>query len=499
MTITKFKQEDKLLTFILILNLLILFILFCPKITSAESVPEDISLNNYQTLELTTGVKVVGLIILLILILLIWEPFSAGLISLFIPISLVVLKSWTNVSTEEALSGFSNKATITVMSMFVLGKGIQNSGAVQFVGKKIENITGDNVKKQIGVISWITGSIASIINNTPVVAAFIPMVTNIAHRTRVSPSKLLIPLSYAAMLGGTITLFGTSTNILASQISERLIDHPFSMFEFSKLGLIVLTTGTLYLITFGYYLLPDRIIPRDDIIKEYQLQDYLVEIEILSDSILIGKNVEDIISENKKDIDIIKIIRDKEEFMQPLKIKTIRKGDHLIISAKPNKLMKFKKNKEIKLLKEKKITQDRLEYPEKGQEVIEIVVSNDSFIENQTIDEVNFLERYNTSLLAIRHGEELIYERLFDTPLKAGDVLLLLVNKTTLERLKKNINLIIEERRIENNFDIPKILLAFGIIGSVIFLASLKIISIAIAALGGVVAMIVTGVVESHK
>nr|AGF93382.1 di-/tricarboxylate transporter [uncultured organism] len=436
--------------------------------------------------------------IIILMVLLIWEPFPIGFISLLIPVFLVILSPWTEVSGEEALSGFSNKATITVMSMFVLSKGIQNSGAVQFIGNKIEEFTGDNVKKQVGVISSLTGLIASIINNTPVVAAFVPMVTNLAHRTKVSPSKLLIPLSYASMLGGTITLFGTSTNILASQVSDRLIGHPFSMFEFSHLGLIVLTIGIFYLITIGHNILPERITPSDDIIKEYGIEDFLVEVKIKPDSSLIGKEIAQILEENQY-IDIIKVIRDEVEYIQPLDVKTVREKDHLIISAVPGRLEEFKENKAVEVLSDIKITQKKLENTEQGHQLIEMVVPDNSFVEHQTVREVNFLERYDASLLAIRHGKEVIYKRLIDTPLKAGDVLLLLVTDNTLKRLKENINFIIEERKANFDFEGKKIALSFGIVGTVIFFASLNIVSIAIAALAGVVAMVSLGVVEPQK
>ncbi|MFW5976653.1 MAG: SLC13 family permease [Bacillota bacterium] len=447
--------------------------------------------------KLNINIIVVSLMILLIFVLLIWEPFSIGFISLSIPVFLIIFSSWTGVTSEEALSGFSNQATITVMAMFIISKGIQNSGIVQVIGRKIEKFTGNNVKKQVGTISGLTGIIAGFINNTPVVAAFIPMVTNLAHRTRVSPSKLLIPLSYASMLGGTITLFGTSTNILASQVSERLINHPFSIFEFSKLGIIVLATGILYLISLGYYLLPDRIIPSDNLIKEYNIEDYLFQIKILPESNLIGKNIRNILEENIG-IDVIKLIRD-EEFMQPLDTKTIREGDIMIINSLPHNLTKLKESEKIEIFSETEITQKKLENTDKGQQFIELVVPDNSFVENKTLNQVNFLDRYNASIFAIRHGEKVLYKNLVNISLRAGDVLLLLVNQRTLERLKENPNFIIEERKENYNFNFSRIIYSFGILGTVILLASLNIISIAIAALGGAVAMIICGIVKSEN
>ncbi|MGM0472376.1 MAG: SLC13 family permease, partial [Bacillota bacterium] len=263
-------------------NLIILFLVFVVLFFNIGLVEaaNNSTQSNLKAPTFNSKVAVVSLLIVLVLILFIWEPLPIGIIAISIPVILIALKTWTGVSAEQALSGFSNNATITVMAMFVLSRGIQNSGAVQILGSQIENFAGDNKKKQVGAIAGLTGITASAINNTPVVAAFVPMVTNLARRTKVSPSKLLIPLSYAAMLGGTMTLLGTSTNILASGVSARLINHPFGMFEFTKLGIIAFVVGVIYLMTIGYYLTPERIkYEYEDLMEGYEMDKFLTEVE----------------------------------------------------------------------------------------------------------------------------------------------------------------------------------------------------------------------------
>ncbi|MCK8828010.1 SLC13 family permease [Natroniella acetigena] len=437
---------------------------------------------------------------MLVLILFIWEPLPIGMIALSVPVLLVVLSPWTKISTEQALSGFSNNATIAVMAMFVLSKGIQNSGIVQLLGSKIEQLTQGNERAQVGVISILTGVVASAINNTPVVAAFIPMVTNLARRTKVSPSKLLIPLSYASMFGGTMTLLGTSTNILASDICARLIGHPFSMFEFTKLGIVVFAVGLFYLITIGYHLIPARIIYENDLVKEYEMKDFLTKVEIKDNSSLLGQNIGELVKHIKKDLDILRLIRGGEEFMKPLDIKTIRNGDRLIIKADKETLLDFIKEKGIEILSDSQITQQELESLDKGQEVIEVVVPDHSFLAEQNVKEVNFLERYDASLIGIRHGEGLEHRNLKEFTFSPGDVLLLLVTEKTLERLKDNNNFIVGEVELKNfDYQPTKIVTSLGIVGSVIGLAALNIMPISIAALGGIIAMVLTNTVKSNE
>ena len=444
-------------------------------------------------LTFTASMAAVLLVTLLVLILYIWEPLPLGLISLSIPVALVSLEPWTGISLRQALSGFANNATITVLSMFVISKGIQNSGVVQFLGSKIESFTGDNAQKQVGVISGLTGSASGAMNNTPVVAAFIPMVTNLARRTKVSPSKLLIPLSYAAMMGGTLTLLGTSTNILASDISARLIDHPFGMFEFTKLGIIVLAVGILYLVTIGYKLIPGRIKLKDELIEEYNLKKYFKKIRIESGSPLIGQTIDETFKQKDAHIDVVRFIRKKQKFMEPLDVKTLSAGDQLIVRADENILSGFIEGKDITELPVN-ITQDDLEYPDKGQEVIELVVTDVSFLVGKTVNESHFLNRYDSSLLAIRHGEIIKKNNLKNFQIRTGDVLLLLVNEQVLARLKSRENNFIVGRVKEEEVDYKKfnVISSLVIIMSVIILGSMRIVPISIAALGGVIAMVAT-------
>ena len=209
--------------------------------------------------ELTTGMIVVFLVILGALALFATEPVPIDITALAIMVTLMLFGPVTAVLTdigllagavelvtaEQGISGFASSATITVLAMFILSAGVQRTGVVQILGRKIAALTGDSESRQLGAIIGVVSPISGFINNTAAVAILLPMVTDLAHAGKTSPSKLLMPLSFASMFGGTLTLIGTSTNILASEIASRpeFLGRPFSMFEFTALGAVVGVVG----------------------------------------------------------------------------------------------------------------------------------------------------------------------------------------------------------------------------------------------------------------
>lgn len=483
-----------------IVILVLIFILILFSLTAAA---QGVEMNsNRENLgfekQLNKSIIFIISLILILITLFIWEPLPISLLAILVPISLVVFDDLSKMSAEDALSGFGNSATITVMAMFVFSAGIQRSGAVQLLGDKISKITGKNPRKQIALISALTGSTSGIVNNTPVVAALIPMVRELGRKSNISPSKLLIPLSYTAMLGGTVTLIGTSTNLLASQVSERILGHPFTMFEFTGLGIIVLLIGIAYLLLVGYKLIPARLEIEEDLTEEYEMSGYLTEVLISEDCSFVGKSFSEIAVDKELDYDVIRIIRNGKQFMEPLNAKTLRVGDHLIIRAKEETLFKLIKSKGIKTLPEMIVDDQYIEQPLKGETLIEVVIPAHSFLVNKTLDEINFLERYDCNVLALRRGEELTHQKMREYRFQPGDLILLLSTEQTLERLSKNSNFIIDHEYDPNLFDRNKMYISTAILSFFILTVSLNILPVAIAALSGAFLMVLSGVINKN-
>ncbi len=434
------------------------------------------------------------------LVLFVWEPIRIDLIAILIPVVLVILRPWTGVDGETAISGFANSATITIMAMFILSEGIQNSGVIQLLKDKIIKLTGSSEARQVGVISAISGSVAGFLNNTPVVAVFIPMVTDLGRTTKVSPSKLLIPLSYASTMGGVLTLIGTSINLIASDISADLIGRPFRFFEFTPLGIVVLLTGVIYFSTLGRKILPDRVKPEDDLVDEYEMDLFMSQVVVEKDSPLIGKSVKESLSKSELDMDLVMITRNGDEFIEPLEAKQIKAGDELIIRSDRETLRKLIGRQGLKIVPEDlAVKESQLQKPTQGRKLVETVITNGSIFANQTLAEINFANRYDCSILAIRRGSELSHYKLDEMELKPGDVLLMLVNDQTLKRLRNRRDIIVAREMEREDYSQEKIPITLGIMFGVIFLAVLEIIPISISALGGVLAMVLTGCVNPAK
>ena len=444
------------------------------------------------------NISVIVMLLLMagIICLFFFEPLPLYVLALAIPVLLVVLQKWTGISTSEAISGFSSEATVTILAMFILSEGIRQSGLIQILGDEITALTGKSIYRQLGVITGLSGPTAGIINNTPVVAIFIPMVSNMAERLKTSPSKLMIPLSFASMMGGTLTLIGSSTNLLASDISARMLDHPISFFEFSAVGLVILAVGSIYLVFAGPALLRDRLDAERQLAEEYEMGNLLTEVVLDDSSEYIQSNVGDAVAEMDVDIDVVQIIREDDKFMEPLQVKTLRSSDRLVVRTNRENLLKLLQTEGFNLYPRQKVSERHLHEPEEGRILVETVVPKGSFLEGQTMAEVNFLERYDTTVMAIRRGEELTHRSMEDLEIQAGDVLLLFATETTRNRLRQNPNFIVVEEIETSTYRWSKMPLSLGTLATVVGLAAFGVTSIAISALAGCIFMVATGCIE---
>ena len=228
------------------------------------------------------------------------------------------------ITVEEMLSGFSNKAVIIIGAIFIISKSLVKTGFLEVIADKLYNKAGDNKWFIIFVFLVTTSIISGFINNTAAVAIFIPLAINLCQKFHISPTKILLPLSYAAIFGGTLTLIGTSTNLLVNSIFEQTISpsgeyyKPFSMFEFTGLGLIFLIIGTVYNIIIARWFIPSRAIV-SSLTQKYHLGTYLTEFKVPKGSPLIGKTIEELDVENSFNVQIYKIIRSEHIFRFSLK------------------------------------------------------------------------------------------------------------------------------------------------------------------------------------
>lgn len=451
---------------------------------------------------MTTEMLVVFALILLALVLFVTEWFPIDVTAILVMVLLMVLEPWTQISPQEGISGFANPATITVLAMLILSTGINRTGIVQLIGQRMATFAGTDQRKQLAATIGITGPVSGAINNTPVVAILVPVINDLAHNGKTSPSKLLIPLSFASMLGGTLTLIGTSTNILASDIAAQLGAespglglHAFGMFEFTKLGVIVFAVGAIYLMTIGVRLLPERVPADEDLVEGYALQEYLADVVVPANSSLIGQTVGEALGEDDLDIDVLQLLRDSERFSNLLARKEIHENDTLRLRTNRETLEHIMTAEGL-ILSGGPRTEDDL-YPDEEEPVLtEVVIPSGSFLVGETLASSTFRHRYDANVLAFRTRGDVVRDRFEDIRIRVGDTLLVQAPPDSLTRLVENEDFIVAHEFDEVTYRTEKIPFAVGIIAGVVALPALNILPLVVSALAGVVAMVFTGVLK---
>lgn len=420
-----------------------------------------------------------------------WLP--VDLTALCVAIVLILLGL---VTPEEGIAGFSNSATVTVMAMFVLSAGITRTGVIQVVRDRLLVWGGKNPHQQVFVLGALVGPISAFINNTAVVAIFLPIVEDWCKKQKISPSKLLIPLSYATVLAGMITVVGTSTNILASGISAKLGYGQFSLFQFTALGVVTFLAGLIYLAIFAPKLLPDRKSSTGEFLDDdYGSKVYLSEVIISPRSNLIGQTLSESGLQRKFDFDVLELIRNKVHLPQPLADKVLNAGDILIVHSSREELLKIKDERGLEIFADLKFQQEDIESAiTTGEEKLaEVLILSNSRLIGTTLKDLKFRQRYNATVLAIRRGSELLQGRLGKIPLKFGDLLLVQGPKQSFIGLQTTRELLVLEEKNIESLRQDKGIIALMITLLVIIIAAFDIQPILVTSLVGVVLMVITG------
>lgn len=370
-------------------------------------------------------------VIILALILFVTEALPVDLVAMIIMVTLMI----TGVITaQQGIAGFSNNATITVAFMFVLSDALLRTGALQYISHYLSAIFKKSYKTGIVLMMFLVAVFSAFINNTPVVAIFIPVVIQIAYASGQNPMKMLIPISFATILGGMCTLIGTSTNILVSGIAEEAGLPALTMFQMTPLAIVFLIVGIAYMFFIGIRLLPDR--KKEGTLSDiFQLDNYLIEIELLEGSEFVGKNIMDSTLVRELEMDIIEVRRKNGQFTLPPGDFLLLEGDVLKIQCDIKKIQALKQR--VKIINNSSIRLGDNDWTQKNTVLTEIVITADSPFIGQTLKDLDFRRTYRSSPLAIRHRAEILHDHLYEIPLKAGDVILAEVKKHYIKELKE--------------------------------------------------------------
>lgn len=445
------------------------------------------------TILITTNPLIkVGTVILWALYLFTTEKFPVDITAMLIMIVLIVSKL---ITPEQGVSGFSNPATITVLCMFILSAGIEKTGIIQKIGNTVFGIVGKSEVLQLLMLAIIIVPLSGFVNNTAAVAIFLPMILNLSKKSNTPATKLLIPLSFISMLGGTLTLLGTSTNILASSILEKNNLAGFSMFEFVHIGAIISIVGVLYFLFIGRFLLPSR---KNSETKEEKLASiFLAELQIKKGSKFIGKTLNETKFSETFDIEIIKIIRGKQSFVSNMQNQNLEEEDILVIYGDEQRIIELDKRENEKLLlnfdsKLRRITTGTAK-------IVKVLVKGTHRIKNKTFEQIGFRRRYFASVIGMhRKNSEINTQRIADMKLKSGEVFLVKVAQSNLSILEQSNDLMLLEE-IKHEYDPRKMGMAILIMTMVVLLPAFNLLPIMVSALIGVFFMFITKCLKADE
>ena len=428
-------------------------------------------------------------VIALAVVLFITELITIDLVSLLVMVLLILSGV---ISPEEGVEGFSNNATITVVFMFILSATVLKTGSLQYLAHKLSNTFRYNYRLGMVLMMLLIATISAFVNNTPVVVIFIPVIIQIAHASGQSPSKMLIPLSFASIFGGTCTLIGTSTNILVSGIAEKSGLEGFGIFDSMGMGLVFVVIGTLYMIFIGDKLLPQRT-PENDLDAKFHVSEYLTEIELLENATSVGKKIMESALVKELEMDILKVTRGTSKFTLPQGDFVLQAGDLLKVKCNVDKIKTLKSRVKINIKPSVKIGGNDLQGT--NSTILEMVMTAGTDVSGKTLKEIDFRRKYRAVPLAIKQRDGVVHDNLYDHDLTPGDIILAEVKTHYVEEMKKlesshQIPFVVLSESIIQDFDKRKTFTVLTVISIVVGLASFEILDIMTGTIAGVTLLV---------
>lgn len=427
----------------------------------------------------------------------VWNRLRVEVVGLIVMATLIVTRL---VTPREGISGFANEAVVTIAAMFVLSAGLVRTGAIDILGKWLGRLAGNSEFRLLLVTLALVIPLSALMNNTPVVVVMIPVVLGLARKVEARPSKLLMPISFASQMGGTLTLIGTSTNLLVAGLVLELGVDRIRLFDITPPALVLTAVGVVYLLTVGRWLTPVRE-SATDLLSTYELREYLTALIVGQDSPVAGKSLGQSRFASEYGLEIVAIEREGRRLDAPDASVVLREGDVLVAEGKIPDIAQIAEVSKLEIASPTaELHEGKADEDAEGQlQFAELLVPPRSRAAGRTVRDLRFRQRYGVLVLGLqRHGVSLT-ERIRDVRLAPGDLLLVRGSADDLRRIHRGRDFALlgaveppVRRRSKLKFALP-------IMALVVLLAALDVVPILVSAMLGAIAMFVTGCVTPDE
>jgi di/tricarboxylate transporter len=435
---------------------------------------------------MTIPILVLLIVVIVAMILFSFEKFPADMVALGIILFITVSGL---VSPQDAFAGFGSDAVLMIAGLLILTAALSRTGAVEIMGSELVRLTGNNNRRLFLLVIVAAAAVSSLISNTAATAIFIPVIIGVARKTRISTSKLLLPLAFATILSSSVTLVATSTNILVSGIMVQYHLIPLGMFELSPVGIPIVIIGLLYMFFIGRHLIPERT-PVEPEFEEIGSSVYFTEVLIQAGSPLIHRTLVESGLGRDLDLTVVRVVRDAHRYLAPQSNVRLEEGDVLLVEGKRDEILKIREKAGVVLKDDVLLSDAGLQSADVR--LVEAIVLIRSPLLGRTLRGMEFRDRYGLQVLAInRHGET-IQSKISQVTIQLGDVLLIQGNQSNISALEADrtfrilgpVNLRPRASR--------KTLIAVGAFAGSLLIASLDLLPISVAVLLGVMVVFLT-------